>query len=141
MDTYIPLPEAAQIMRLSEFDLFTMVQVGRIKGAKLPTGGVIVSEEDVYASLPREERPEYKQFSHLVGKQISIREASRKYEISSKTISRWADKGYIKKITEIGNKVMIDEADIAYCAMIYKENSGQGKWIFNPDGTPYSKKQ
>jgi hypothetical protein len=40
-----------------------------------------------------------------------------------------------------GNKILLDEADVAYCKSIYERmGGGQGKRIFNGDGTPFTPK-
>lgn len=95
-------------------------------------------ESDV-GNIPREERPEYKQFSHLIGIQISMGEGGRKYGIPTPTISRWVQHGYIKRLSQAGQRVFIDEADLAYCSVIYKSNRGSGKWLFDPNGLPHTK--
>lgn len=77
------------------------------------------------------------QFAHLEGIRIHVSEAARKYNIPNPTISRWAKKGYIKILGKIGNKTMLNEADVARCADVYQERGGQGRWLFNPDGSPY----
>ncbi|MGB9899147.1 MAG: hypothetical protein ACPLTO_14655, partial [Thermanaerothrix sp.] len=56
------------------------------------------------------------------------------------TIIRWVKCGYIKQLGVDRNKVLIDEADIAYCSEIYKKRGRQGRVLFNPDGTPYKPK-
>lgn len=86
-------------------------------------------------NTPKEERPEYQK--RLAGLPISISQAGRKYQVSKQTISRWLKKGYIRKVGLDRNRILIDEADIAYCSAIYHANKGQGRWLFNPDGTPY----
>lgn len=88
----------------------------------------------------KEDYPEYKKNAHLKGTGISISAASRKYNISHTTILGWIKQGIIKRIGKEKNRVLIDEADMAYCAEIAKQNPGAGKWLFNPDGTPYQKK-
>jgi hypothetical protein len=82
--------------------------------------------------------PEYQRHAHLKGHPISIGNASRKYGIPQPTISRWVSRGIITKLGMDKNRVLIDEADIAYCAEIRSQNPGAGRWLFNPDGTPYT---
>jgi hypothetical protein len=48
--------------------------------------------------------------------------------------------GYIKQLGSNGNKVLVDEADVAYCSEIYKKRGRQGRVLFNEDGTPYKPK-
>ncbi len=62
--------------------------------------------------------------AHLRGQPIGVREAAKKYEISSVTLSRWVKAEYIRAITDNvkrGQKKLVDEADVAYCAKIYKD--------------------
>jgi hypothetical protein len=88
-------------------------------------------------TLDKTQLPEYQMFQHLRGIGISISAASRKYDVPHPTISRWVKKGLIAIIGHDLNRVLIDEADIAYCAEVRKDRIGQGKWLFAKDGTPY----
>jgi hypothetical protein len=128
MDTFVPLKEAAKVFHWSEENLNALVDADKIRSAPF-TGGKLVSNEDI-ANLPKELRPEYDH--SLVGVRISLGDASRRYHIAQPTISRWVSKGYIKIIQKgrTGQKVLIDEADIKFCASIYKENPGQGNRSF-----------
>jgi hypothetical protein len=128
MDTFVPLKEAAKVFHYSEENLNALIEVGKIRSAPF-TGGKLVSNEDI-ANLPKELRPEYDH--SLVGVRISMGDASRRYHIPHPTISRWVSKGYIKIIEQgrTGQKVMIDEADIKFCAIIYSLSPGQGNRAF-----------
>ena len=131
--------EAATAYHIPEINLYQLVETGKIKTAMLNTGGVLVRESDVN-HIPREDRPEYKQYANLVGVQIGIGEGGRKYGIPQQTISRWVQRGYIKRLSQAGQKILIDEADLAYCSLVYKSNPGSGKWLFDPGGLPHTKK-
>jgi hypothetical protein len=90
--------------------------------------------------IPRtvEETSEYKKFSKLKGKGIGIAEAARKYGVPHPTILNWRKRGYIPTLGKEGTqKILIDESYVAYCVEVYKRNPGQGKTIFNQDGTPF----
>ncbi|MBI3762225.1 MAG: MerR family transcriptional regulator [Chloroflexi bacterium] len=91
------------------------------------------------ADMPLFDRPAYiaKHFAHLIGTPIWVSEAARKYGIPSPTISVWTKHGHIKQIEHDKNRVLLDEADVAYCAKVHEERGGQGRWLFNKDGTPY----
>jgi predicted site-specific integrase-resolvase len=91
-NTYTPLSQAALKYNLSEQSLLEWVKSGRIASAPLPTGELLVAEQDVAPSfnINRED------FKHLRGQKISMSEASRKYGISHANFSRWAKTGYIK---------------------------------------------
>ena len=84
----------------------------------------------------RDETPEYQKFAHLRGTAIHISAAARKYNVPAPTITRWVKRGLIQIVGSDKNRLLIDEADIAYCATIRAERPGQGKTLFNPDGTP-----
>ena len=88
--------------------------------------------------MTKKETPEYQKHSKLSGHTISISQASRKYNIPHSTITRWVQHGYITKLGMDKNRVLLDEIDVAYCAEIYRQRPGQGNWLFNSDGTPYS---
>lgn len=132
MDAYLPLPTAARRLLLSEKDLLRLIRSGKINSATLSTGGFLVSEEEALAmllALPKEEWPQYD--PSIKGKGIGIAEAGRKYEIPNPTISRWLSKGYINQIGREGlQKILIDEADVAFCARLYRESPGQGQRRF-----------
>ena len=98
----------------------------------------LISEDQLKMNLPKHDRADYQQFEHLKGVAIGLREAGRKYGVTYPTISRWVKIGYIALLGKNGQRSLLDEADVAYCSWIYKNNGGsQGKWLFNPNGTPY----
>jgi predicted site-specific integrase-resolvase len=139
MDNFIPLPEAAKRLHLPDQELHQLIRVGKIRSAMV-VNTIYVAEADVMARIPREDRPEYKRFSDMDGSPIGIAEAARKYNIPQPTISRWVKKGFIRVLGRHGKqKVLINEIDVAYCAEVYRLKAGQGRWIFNSDGTPYEK--
>lgn len=85
-----------------------------------------------------EETPEYKANKHLAGTPIHISEAARKYKIPHPTLSRYVARGIIKVLGKDGNKVMLDEAYVAYVHQVIKRRKpGQGKWMFDKRGLPY----
>jgi len=84
-------------------------------------------------------------FEHLRGQKISMSEASDKYGVPQPNLSRWAKLEYIK-VLDRGWKVLIDEADAAYCAAVYKakydfyDGKMSGVPIFDEDGSPFQAK-
>jgi hypothetical protein len=136
---FIPLPKAAEQLAMSEDELRRLVDSGKIDAIALPDGDVAVSEKDMTEPLRKEDLPEFKKFSHLDGVEIGISESARKYDIPQPTISRWVKRGIISKLGYDGQKILINEQEIAYCAEIYKSNGGgtQGVRLFSKDGTPY----
>ena len=139
LDRFITLSEAAQRMRTSVKETRSMIKSGKIKGGLLSDGAMVVSEDTIpkRKEKRKEDLPEYKKYAHLKGVGIGMGEASRKYNIPTPTISHWTKRKLIKIIKKEGQKIYIDEQNVAYCASIYNERKGQGKWLFNNDGTPF----
>ena len=136
LPTFISTTEAAHQLGVSEARLHRMIEAGTVKAANM-SGETIVSAASIRGLTPKEELPEYKKHANLKGASISISDASRKYYVPNPTIVRWVAKGIIKRLGVDKNRVLIDHADMAYCAEIYYANQGQGKHLFNHDGTPY----
>lgn len=139
MDNYLPIRKAARIAKVTQDQLYQQIASGTIRAIK-STGDILVNEDDIYADLPKHERPEYKRVAHLAGQKLLVSEASRKYSVPQGTISGWIKSGHIAVLDRSTRRTWIDEADIAYCAAIYHANPGQGRWLFRGDGTPYIKR-
>ena len=125
---YVPLPEVIRRYRIRESDLLQMVDKGIIRAVKVD-GAIAIAEEDLDKVVER------KDFENLRGKSILASEAARKYGIHSRTISRWAHKGLIRILGRSSRRLYLDEADVAYCAAVYrvvKETAGstRGRRIF-----------
>ncbi len=88
----------------------------------------------------KEDLEEYKQFAHLAGEEIGIREVSNKYSLASSTLTRWSQAGYIERMANDGYRTYLNEQDVAYCAFVHEKRGGRGKRVFNKDGTPYKTK-
>lgn len=87
-----------------------------------------------------EETPEFKKQAKLIGTPIHMREACRKYKIALSTMHRWVDRGLIKKLAPDKNKIMLDEAYVAYAVDILRSHpDSKGRWLFDMNGTPYIK--
>lgn len=134
LNHFIPLTEAAQRMQVSVKKTRAMIASGKIQGGVLPDGEMVVSINSI--PVRKEDLPEYKKHEKLKGVAIWVSEASRKYNIPNPTIVRWVKAGIIATIGRDRNRKLINEQDVAYCAEIYGTHKGQGKWIFNEDGTP-----
>lgn len=140
MDTYLTLSEASQIMQVSEQALKQLALNGNIRTIMLSsTGTLLVNAKDLRTKLSIKDQPEYSQFSQLAGTPISMSEAQRRYGVLQSTISRWVRDGLIDKIRQEGRQVMIDEAQVATAATIYKSNGGRGSWVFK-SGKVYTRK-
>ena len=102
--------------------------------------GIITVMTDTKLPTTKEETPEYQQNAALAGQPIHVSAAARRYDIPQPTISRWVKLNYIKVLGMQGNKKMLDWADVAYCAAVYKKrqaDGAQGKWLFDENGLPY----
>ena len=136
---YIPLAEALRRFRISEEALKEAISSGRIRTATIGEE-VAVAEQDVRELAKGQEVVVVRRedFEHLRGNRLGIAEAARKYGMSQPTLSRWVRKGYIKKIGQEGQKILVDEADVAYAVTIYRLKGGrQGMRIFDERGRPY----
>jgi predicted DNA-binding protein (UPF0251 family) len=139
--SYIPLEQAARKYGVSKNVLRQRVESGKLEAIETVNGDLLVADHDIDPSL----KIKREDFEHLRGQGISISEAARNYKIAHKTFSRWADAGYIFVI-ERGWKVILDEADVAYCAAVYKAKydfyDGQmsGVPIFDENGNPFQAK-
>ncbi len=58
---------------------------------------------------------------------ISIRAAGRKYGIAPRTISGWAQRGYIPVMLRTRNELYVDEKKLIEVIKFYKTSPGQGK--------------
>jgi excisionase family DNA binding protein len=80
-------------------------------------------------------------FPALIGQDITVTEAAKKYAINRRTILEWITKGYIKVIKS-GYQMTIDNADMAYCADVYlqRKNNGIGFGLplLDENGLPYT---
>lgn len=127
MDIYLPIDAAAAAAHMTKGELNHMIESGRIKPAMLATGVLLVKQSEIPR---REETEDYRAVAHLRGVGIGLRQGAEKYGVNNVTISNWVARGLIRRLsgeTMRGQRVMIDEADLAYCAAIYKRNPGQGK--------------
>lgn len=128
METYIPITDAARIAHKTESEIQELIKVGTIKAAKLFDGALIVNIKSIPTN--REETEEYRAVSHLRGVGIGINQAAKKYGVNYVTIGGWVKRGLIRRLsgeTVRGQRVLIDESDVAYIAEIYKRAPGQGK--------------
>jgi predicted site-specific integrase-resolvase len=120
MDNYILISEATKILNVSANELDKLARGGKIKTVLLHDE-ILLRKSDIMAMQPKEN------FAALEGNPIGIGEASRKYKIAQPTISRWVQKGYITIIEQEGQKVLINEADVARMAAFYASRPGRGR--------------
>jgi hypothetical protein len=128
LEKLIPLPQAAARLGLTVEALTRLVDSGTIK-ANIHEGVVLIPESQVKQAITRE------QFVHLKGTPITMAEASEKYGPTVKTIWSWVARKYIAKLDD-AYPVHVDEADVAYCAAVYKSR-GKSSRLFDEAGRPY----
>jgi predicted DNA-binding transcriptional regulator AlpA len=149
LPVFIPLSEAARKYGLEEARLRALIEKGKIR-AGVVAGEMVVSEEEVRGEaiqqkgLRKEDLPEYQKHAHLKGRGISLPKAVEKYGLNPSTIFRWYKKGIIaeagREIDLGGERILYDEADVAYCSEIYSKSGGQGRRVFDKNGLPYKPK-
>lgn len=120
MDTYLPISEAARKVHVSIENLNALAQLGKIK-AIMAHGEILLLESDVMSQQPREN------FAHLEGQPIGIGEAARKYGVTQPTVSNWKNRGYLRVIRQVGQKIFVDESDVAYMAANFLSHPGSGR--------------
>ena len=134
IENYVPLPQAAERLKIKPPALQRLIDAGILHAVRL--GGVVaVAESELKQTIFRE------QFDHLRGQPITVAQAVEKYVLIERTLRNWVDRGYVA-ILKSGHGMLLDEADVAYCGAIYKSiGGGQGKRIFSGDGGPYQMKR
>jgi excisionase family DNA binding protein len=136
---YITPEQAAKQLRLDLDSIYQLADEGKLQAAVMTDGSIGTSQISVNHLLPKEALPEYQLNADLKGVPISINEAGRKYKLNTSTLTRWMQRGLIHQLGKDGRKTLLDEADVAYCASVYRQNGGQGKWAFDDSGRPYKK--
>ena len=85
-----------------------------------------------------QDTPEFKKYERLADQAIHLSEACRKYDVRLSTMSRWVERGLIKKLPKQKNRIMLDEQYVAYAAEVLKSNpKSRGRWLFDTNGLPY----
>ncbi len=146
LPTFLPVAEAARKYGMEEARLRALIEKGKIR-AGVVAGEMVVSEDEVRGEaiqekgLRKEDLPEYQKHAHLRGQGIGINEAAKEYRVPYITLYQWMSSGIIHKIGREGQKVLLDKADVAYCAEIYRQRGIKGRKLFNSDGTPYKPKK
>ena len=150
----LPLSQAAAEIGMDVATLRNLVEQGKVMAGTLPGGEIAVAVQEgkvvekvetngTQEQRPRrkEDLPEYQAVAHLKGHPIWIREAARKYGVHSGTLSNWVRRGVIRRLGKEKNRILVDEADVAYCVAIYrKRGAKRGLRLFTKDGLPYQPK-
>ena len=122
--TFIPLAEAVRKYNLTEEVLTRLIRDGRIDGAQLPSGDLLVSDDGLNEAKTKEQIIEEK-FGNLIGQPITVTEAAEKYDLHRNTLLEWSKNGYIA-VLKHGYRMELDEAEVAYCAEIHYERKELG---------------
>jgi predicted site-specific integrase-resolvase len=139
--SFITFSQAAQRLGVSIKVLTAAANSAKIKVAKTPMGEMI-AEDDV-AKIEKREKL-WKSVKKLDGNQISMTDATARYpEINFASLERWVTAGAIRIIKDNkmrsgrGNKRMLNEADVAYTALLLREQGKRpGKRLFTPETLP-----
>ena len=137
MDTLLTLSEASHRYHVPLPDLRHHVECGRLWSARF--GPEVVVAVDDNGELRRNGVDQgaqmamlRAQFAHLEGAPIRMIEAAERYQIPNPNLVRWAQAGHIR-ILERGPKLLVlDEADVAVAAEMYRRRGGArpGKEVF-----------
>lgn len=139
IELFVTPEQAGQQLGVDLDSIYQLADEGKLRAAVMTDGSIGISQQSVNEILPKEALPEYQLNAGLQGVPISINEAGRKYKLNTSTLTRWMQRGLIRQLGKDGRKTLLDEADVAYCARVYRQNSGQGKWAFDDSGRPYKK--
>jgi hypothetical protein len=87
-----------------------------------------------------------RRWPELAGKPISLSEAAKRHNVPRSTVEKWLEKGYIEVLDQDAYPMTVDEADVAYCANIYRERKQAGTGFFgapllDDHGLPYQLKR
>lgn len=133
---FLPLEEAARRYGVVPQTLISLVESGKIKAVRIE--GRIAVEANVFL---RESL--WEKVKHLDGKPISMSDACEKYpQINFASLSRWVARGYIRVIASDsgrgrGRKRLLNEADVAYAALLNSERGKPGRKLFTPELVPH----
>ena len=142
LEHLISIREAAQMLGLSERRLRELVQEGSIRAAILPGGEIGVSKDLATITVLNEKLKSIRptDYKNLRGVPITTSDAVGKYKVVKQTLLRWTRQGFVK-VLKPGYRLELDEADVAYCAMIFhlRQNAGvfAGAPLLDENGAPY----
>ena len=139
---FLSLSEVAKQYNLDGQTLIDSLQSGIIEAARGAEGGLCVSEKLTSVGSQKEAillaRETRLSTRHLDGIPIHLSQAARKYGVPQSTLSRWVQRGYIRKVGQEKNRILLNEGDVAYCVNVYRSMRGKrGKRIFQKGGLPY----
>lgn len=137
LDDFITLEQAAEKYEIERKLLTKLVQDGKIKAGRLDSRIILQEDEVKRASMTKEKI--WARVAHLDGQGIGMAEAARKYNMHHRTVSRWAQAGYIRVLKRDGpgKKVLVNEADVAYAKHVFEiRDAGRGRKTFTNEYIP-----
>jgi len=145
LGSLIPLPTAAKRLGVSETDLRAMIEKGTISLGISPEGEIVITQNNQHMDVNNVLRSIHRDdFVHLHDKRISVTEAAEKYNVIRRLIIEWTHKNYIEVLKPTkgrGSRMLINEADVAYCAKIHKTRKkagiASGAPLLDDKGAPY----
>lgn len=126
---WIPLAEAIALLpEIDENVLRKLVKDGIIASKTPPDSSEeLVDKEELLEAARELDRGKWRD---LQGREISVREASRKYGLRSPSLSRWAQKGHIRVLGNNGYQTFLDESDVVFAAVLAKLAGRRGRALF-----------
>ncbi len=125
LERILPLTQAAKRLGLSEGTLRELIGSGKVRAAVLPGGEIGVSEISaqqaaIYEKINERLRAVKREsFARLHRQPITMAEAIVKYKVPKTTLRTWIGQGYIA-VLQSGYGSTFDEADVAFCAEVYR---------------------
>ena len=93
------------------------------------------------ASTPQKDLTKRERFAKLENNYLIQRQAALKYKIPFMTLYRWAQNQKLIRTKNSDENILVNEADVAYCAQMRKKRGGgKGKQTFKDDGTLFKRK-
>ena len=123
LESYLTLSEAARKYGISTDALTRLVKDGIIRAVHDKEGTAVITVQTVdNATAVRmildEIKPE--QYEHLRGKRIRLMEAARECEVEPSNLLRWVERGYVRKLDEGFQMLVIDQGDAKFVSDIFQ---------------------
>jgi predicted site-specific integrase-resolvase len=112
-----PLPDAATKIGMRQDSLEHLVNIGTVEAYTTPNGAIMIVMDDV-----NKHKVKLSDFAHLEGVPIHIAEAGRKYDLQFQSIARWRKAGYIRTLGREKNRILLNEADVAFIKAVIDEH-------------------
>ena len=138
---FISQAEAARRFHLNPEKLRALVESGDVRAVRVGKE-MALAEEDLKVALGIKRQELWARVKHLDGVPIGLGEACAKYGLSSPSIYRWIERGYVRVLDDQrgggrGRKRLLNEADVAYAALVAKERGKrEGRRILTPEFIP-----